>query len=68
MLIITTDIVTYVNYSRQMLLENQMEMEKMKTESEKKRVLLLHEQLREKVWKIKLNWVVLGPLCAHCLG
>jgi hypothetical protein len=40
---------TWISLALQMLLENQLEMEKMKTESEKKRVLMLHEQLREKV-------------------
>ncbi len=31
------------------LLENQLEMEKMRLEAEKKKVMLAHEQLREKV-------------------
>ncbi len=32
-----------------LLLENQLEMEKMRVEAEKKKVMLAHEQLREKV-------------------
>ena len=32
-----------------MLLENQLEVEKMKTESEKKKLVLAHETLRDKV-------------------
>ena len=32
-----------------MLLESQLEMEHMKVEAEKKKLLLAHEQLREKV-------------------
>ncbi len=31
------------------LLDNQLEMEKMKVEAEKKKLILAHEQLREKV-------------------
>ena len=41
------------------LLENQLEMEKMKVEAEKKKLILAHEQLREKVGISSGNSVVM---------
>ena len=47
-----------------LMLENQLEMERMKVEAERKRVLLAHEQLRDKVKK-KMSFEITMSLCMY---